>query len=96
MRARRYFIHLVGAAAAAAHLLGLDAERATHALAIPLAQPPLALQPAFFEPTSRFLAAAVPTQIGVQAAYFARAGMTGAPRILEDRKGFWMCSRSIR
>ncbi|HEX4418361.1 MAG TPA: MmgE/PrpD family protein [Kofleriaceae bacterium] len=83
------FIHLVGAAAAAAHLLGLDAAQSTHALAIALAQPPLALQPAFFEPTSKFLAAAVPTQIGVQAAYFARAGMTGATRILEDRKGFW-------
>jgi 2-methylcitrate dehydratase PrpD len=83
------FIHLVGAAAATAHLLGLDAAKSTHALAIALAQPPFALQPAFFEPTSKFLAAAVPTQIGIQAAYFARAGMTGAARILEDRKGFW-------
>lgn len=83
------FIHLVAAAAATAHLLGLDAERSTHALAIALAQPPLALQPGFFQPTSKFLAAAVPTQIGVQAAYFARAGMTGATDILEDRKGFW-------
>ncbi|HEX7844142.1 MAG TPA: MmgE/PrpD family protein [Kofleriaceae bacterium] len=83
------FIHLVGAAAATAHLLGLDAERSTHALAIALSQPPFALQPAFFTPTSKFLAASVPTQIGIQAAYFARAGMTGAPHILEDRKGFW-------
>jgi 2-methylcitrate dehydratase PrpD len=83
------FIHLVGAAAATASLLGLDAERSTHALAIALAQPPLALQPAFFKPTSKFLAAAVPTQIGIQAAYLARAGMTGAADILEDRKGFW-------
>ncbi|HEX2686779.1 MAG TPA: MmgE/PrpD family protein [Kofleriaceae bacterium] len=83
------FIHLVAAAAATAHLLELDAERSTHALAIALAQPPLALQPGFFQPTSKFLAAAVPTQIGVQAAYFARAGMTGAADILEDRKGFW-------
>ena len=83
------FIHLVGAAAAAAHRLGLDAERSTHALAIALSQPPFALQPAFFTPTSKFLAAAVPTQIGVQAAYFARAGMTGAADILEDHKGFW-------
>lgn len=83
------FIHLVGAAAAAAWLLGLDAERSAHALAISLAQPPFALQPAFFKPTSKFLAAAVPTQIGVQAAYLARAGMTGALDILEDRKGFW-------
>lgn len=83
------FIHLVGAAAATASLLGLDAERSAHALAISLAQPPMALQPAFFKPTSKFLAAAVPTQIGVQAAYLARAGMTGALDILEDKKGFW-------
>jgi len=83
------FIHLVGAAAATAWLLGLDAERSTHALAIALAQPPFALQPAFFKPTSKYLAAAVPTQIGVQAAYLARAGMTGAADILEDRRGFW-------
>jgi len=83
------FIHLVGAAAGAASLLGLDAERATHALAIALAQPPFALQPGFFGPTSKLLAAAVPTQIGIQAAYLARAGMTGAPDILEDPRGFW-------
>jgi len=83
------FIHLVGGAAATAFLLGLDAERTTHALAIALSQPPFALQPAFFTPTSKFLAASIPTQIGVQAGYLARAGMTGAADILEDRKGFW-------
>ncbi|MCE9572860.1 MAG: MmgE/PrpD family protein [Deltaproteobacteria bacterium] len=83
------FIHLVGAAAATASLLKLDADRAAHALAIALAQPPFALQPAFFGPTSKLLAASVPTQIGVQAAYLARAGMTGALDILEDRRGFW-------
>jgi 2-methylcitrate dehydratase PrpD len=83
------FVHLVGAAAATAFLLRLDAERATHALAIALAQPPFALQPAFFGPTSKLLAASVPTQIGVQAAYFARAGMTGATDVLEDARGFW-------
>lgn len=83
------FIHLVGGAAATAYLLGLDAEKATHALAIALSQPPFALQPAFFTPTSKFLAASIPTQIGIQAAYYARVGMTGALDILEDKKGFW-------
>ncbi|MCB9561901.1 MAG: MmgE/PrpD family protein [Kofleriaceae bacterium] len=83
------FIHLVGAAAATASLLGLDATRSAHALAIALAQPPFALQPAFFGPTSKLLAASVPTQIGIQAAYLARAGMTGALDVLEDRRGFW-------
>jgi 2-methylcitrate dehydratase PrpD len=83
------FIHLVGGAAATAYLLGLDAERSAHALAIAMSQPPFALQAAFFTPTSKFLAASIPTQIGVQAGYYARAGMTGAIDILEDKKGFW-------
>jgi 2-methylcitrate dehydratase PrpD len=83
------FVHLVGAAASTASLLGLDADQCTNALAIALAQPPFALQPAFFGPTSKLLAASVPTQIGVQAAYLARAGMTGCPSVLEDPRGFW-------
>jgi 2-methylcitrate dehydratase PrpD len=83
------FIHVAGAAAATASLLGLTATQCAHALAIALAQPPYALQPAFFGPTSKVLAAAIPTQIGIQAAYLARNGMRGALDILEDPKGFW-------
>jgi 2-methylcitrate dehydratase PrpD len=83
------FIHLVGAAAATASLLQLNAQQTAHALAIALAQPTFALQPGFFTPTSKYLAASVPTQTGIQAAYFARAGMTGARGILEDPRGFW-------
>lgn len=83
------FIHLVGAAAATARLLRLDAERTTHALAIALAQPNFALQPGFLLPGSKLLAAATPTATGIQAAYLARAGMTGYPGLLEDRRGFW-------
>ena len=83
------FIHLVGAAAATSKLLGLDAERTAHALGIALAQPNFALQPGFMAPTSKLLAASTPIATGIQAAYFARAGMTGYPGILEDRRGFW-------
>jgi 2-methylcitrate dehydratase PrpD len=83
------FIHLVSAAAATAKLLSLDAERTAHALSIALSQPNFALQPGFLVPSSKLLAAATPTQAGIQAAYFARAGMTGHARILEDRRGFW-------
>jgi 2-methylcitrate dehydratase PrpD len=83
------FIHLAGAAAATANLLGLDGERTAHALAIALAQPNFALQPGFMRPTSKLLAAATPTAAGIQAAYFARAGMTGALDLLEDPRGFW-------
>lgn len=81
------FIHLIGAAAATAWLLRLDAEQTTQALAISLSQPPYALQPAFFGPTSKLLTAAGPTQTGVMAAYLAKNGMTGASSILED--AFW-------
>jgi len=83
------FVHLVGAAAATAKLLGLDGERTAHALAISLAQPTFALQPGFLRPSSKLLAAATPTATGLQAAYFARAGMTGALELLEDPRGFW-------
>lgn len=83
------FIHLVGAAAASSKLLGLDAEQTTHALAIALAQPNFALQPGFLLPGSKLLAAATPTATGIQAAFFAREGLTGFPAILEDRRGFW-------
>lgn len=83
------FVHLVSAAAATAKLLGLDAERTTHALAIALAQPPFALQPGFMEPTSKRLSASTPIAIGIRAAYLAREGITGAPSILEDRRGFF-------
>ncbi len=83
------FIHLVSAAAATARLLKLDPAQTTHALAISLAQPNFGLQPGFMTPTSKFLAASTPTGTGIQAAYFARAGMTGAPEIVEDRRGFW-------
>ena len=83
------FIHLVGAAAATAKVLGLSAEATTHALAIALAQPNFALQPGFMTPSSKLLAASTPTATGMRAAYFAGEGMTGEPSIVEDRRGFW-------
>jgi 2-methylcitrate dehydratase PrpD len=83
------FVHLISAAAGTAKLLGLDGERTTHALAIALAQPPFALQPGFLEPTSKLLSASTPIAVGIRAAYLAREGVTGAPDILEDRRGFF-------
>lgn len=83
------FLHLIGAATATARLLGLDAERTAHALAIALTQPNFALQPAFMRPTSKLLSAATPTADGIRAAYLAAHGMTGSPDLLEDSRGFW-------
>jgi hypothetical protein len=83
------FVHLVAAAAGTAKILGLDATATTHAMAIALAQPPFALQPGFLEPTSKLVSASTPLAIGIRAAYLAREGVTGAPAILEDRRGFF-------
>ncbi len=84
------FIHAAGAAAATAWLLGLDAARCAHALAIALYQPTFTLWPGFMGPGSKVLTAAGPTWIGVQAAYLAAEGLTGARQIFEHRrKGFW-------
>ena len=83
------YVHAIGAAAATASLLGLDATATTHALAIALAQPNFALQPAFMLPTSKLLSASVPLTTGIEAAYFAQHGLTGDPALLEDPRGFW-------
>ncbi len=83
------FLHLAGGATAAARILKLDVAETAHALAIALAQPTFALQPGFMAPSSKLLAASTPTATGIQAAYFARAGMTGAAEILEDERGLW-------
>jgi 2-methylcitrate dehydratase PrpD len=83
------FIHLVGAAAATAKLLHLDAERTAHALAISLAQPNFVLPPGFFGPMSKLLTASTPTGAGIRAAYLAREGVTGPLDVLEDPRGFW-------
>ncbi len=84
------FIHAAGAAAAASRLLGLDAERAAHAIAIAMYQPTFTLWPGFMGPGSKLLTAAGPTVTGVEAALFAAEGLTGALSIFEHpRKGFW-------
>jgi 2-methylcitrate dehydratase PrpD len=83
------FIHLIGAAAGTARLLELDEAQTAHALAISLAHPQFPLQPAFMASSSKLLSAALPAATGIQAAYFAREGVTGHLGILEDERGFW-------
>jgi 2-methylcitrate dehydratase PrpD len=82
-------IHLLGAAAAASKVLGLDAERTANAMGIALAEPVYALFPGFMGPQSKLLIAATPAITGATAAFLARSGMTGARSILEDEQGFW-------
>lgn len=84
------FIHAVEGAALASRLYGLNVEQTAHAIAIAMYQPTFTLWPGFMGPTSKVLTAAGPTITGIQAAQFAREGLTGAPEIFEHpRKGFW-------
>jgi 2-methylcitrate dehydratase PrpD len=76
----------VAAAAAAAHLLGLDAGRSRHALAI-AASLAAGLTANFGTMTKPFHAGRAAAN-GIEAARLARAGMTAAPDALEHAGGF--------
>ncbi len=82
-------IHLLGAAAAASRVLGLDAERTANAMGIAMAEPVYALFGGFMGPQSKLLTAATPAITGATAALLAAEGMTGSRSILEDEQGFW-------
>jgi len=83
------FIHLIGSAAATARLLGLDAEKTAHAMAVSFYQPTYVLYPGFMGPDSKLLTSATPTMTGMQAALLAQKGFTGALDILENHQGFF-------
>ncbi len=82
------FIHLAGAAAAAARVLKLDAARTAHALAIALSQPNYALYPGLMGCEAKLLTAATPAVAGLQAAQLAAEGLTGRLDVLDDPRGF--------
>ncbi|MBU4240088.1 MAG: MmgE/PrpD family protein [Actinobacteria bacterium] len=82
-------IHLLGAAAAASRVLGLDPDMTADAMGIALAGPVYPLFPAFMGPQSKLLIATVPTLTGTVAAFLAEGGMSGPRGILEDPQGFW-------
>ncbi len=81
-------IHLAGAAAAAAKLLGLSEEKTAHAIAISLYQPTYVLWPGFMGPDSKATTAASPAVLGVQAALLASKGATGPLEIIEHPQGY--------
>ncbi|HEX7058766.1 MAG TPA: MmgE/PrpD family protein [Solirubrobacterales bacterium] len=80
-------IHCASAAIAASVGLGLDAERAAHALAIALYQPPYGMWPGFMGPQSKLLTAAEPAAVGARAALLAADGVTGALDVIEHPRG---------
>lgn len=80
-------IHCASGAIAASVGLGLDAERAAHALAIALYQPPYGMWPGFMGPQSKLLTAAEPAAVGARAALLAADGVTGALDVIEHPRG---------
>jgi MmgE/PrpD N-terminal domain/MmgE/PrpD C-terminal domain len=80
-------IHCASAAIAASLGLGLDAERAAHALAIALYQPPYGMWPGFMGPQSKLLTAAEPAALGARAALLAAEGVSGALDVIEHPRG---------
>ncbi|MBI1746078.1 MAG: MmgE/PrpD family protein [Acidobacteria bacterium] len=81
-------IHCLGAACAAAKLLGLSRPQIEHAIGLALYQPPFALFPGFLAPDSKLTTAATPTVMGLVAAQLARRGLTGSTQIITHRQGF--------
>jgi 2-methylcitrate dehydratase PrpD len=83
------FVHAAGASLAAGRLLGLDAGRMAHALALGLYQAPRPTVPGFMAPDSKLLTAAEPALVGVRAARLAAAGVTGPLDALDHPQGFF-------
>jgi 2-methylcitrate dehydratase PrpD len=81
-------IHLAGTVAAAGRLYKLTPEQMAHAFGIAYAQPVYGLFPGFMGPGAKLLTASTPILIGLHAAQYAKAGLTGNLEIFEDPKGF--------
>ncbi|MGE3960497.1 MAG: MmgE/PrpD family protein [Dehalococcoidia bacterium] len=80
-------VGVLGAAAAAGRLHGLDAEQLAHALGFAGTQAGGVRE--VFGSDGKALHAARAASNGLQSAEFARAGMTANPEILAGRRGFW-------
>jgi len=82
------YIHLIGGAVAAGKLLGLEQSQMTNAIGISLSTSTFPILRGFFGPNSKLLTTGIPAQLGVQAAFFAMNGFTGAADIIENPIGF--------
>lgn len=82
------FAHALGAAAAAARLLGLDAERTAAALAIACGNVTIAPTPAIWGSETRAVLAAPSAVAGVAAAELAEIGLSGSDRTLGGEDGY--------
>jgi len=82
------FIHAAEGTAIAGRLLGLSKSELTNAFGIALYQSPVTIPAGFWGPNSKLLTSSIPTKTGVEAAFLAKNGFTGARTIFEDPQGF--------
>ncbi|MCC7078356.1 MAG: MmgE/PrpD family protein [Acidimicrobiia bacterium] len=82
------FVHAASSALAAGRLLGLDATRLAHALALALTNAPRPTVPGFMAPDSKLVTASEPAVAGLRAARLAAAGVTGPLDVLDHPQGF--------
>jgi 2-methylcitrate dehydratase PrpD len=82
------FIHAAGSAAVYARALELDVDAIESALGIALLQPPMPLGHGFFGSEAKTILASMPAAHGIDAVELVRAGLEGAPGILDGPQGF--------
>ncbi len=82
------YVHAVAAAVARAVLEDDDAGTLAHALGTALLQPPWPLEPPFLGADAKVWSASEPIESGLAAVDSARAGLTGAPGLVDAEGGF--------
>lgn len=85
-----------GAAAAAAHALGLDAVRTRHAFGIVLSQTAGSTQTAVDWPLSKHMQSGFSARAGVLSALLAERGVTGIENVFEGQFGFFRLYKADR
>ncbi len=89
------YIHQGSAAAMAAKVLDLNETQIANALGIAMYPSVVSVYRGFMGPASKYLTTSVPTKIGVEAAYLAKNGFTGALDIFENPLGWCAMTADI-
>jgi 2-methylcitrate dehydratase PrpD len=82
------YVHLASSSAIASKVLDLDETQIANAFGIAMYISTVAMYRGFMGPMSKYLTTSVPTKMGLEAAYLAKNGFTGALDIFESPLGW--------
>jgi len=82
------YVHLASACTIASKVLKLNEENIANAFGIAMYLSTVAMYRGFMGPQSKLLTSSVPTRLGLEAAYLAKNGLTGALDIFESPLGW--------